>query len=56
MHDRQWTSEALVDIVKGLQEQGYEILDPHSYCKLCKMLNIRTININGGCKIVLQPP
>lgn len=28
MHDRQWTSEALVDIVKGLQEQGYEILDP----------------------------
>ncbi|MCA1053354.1 polysaccharide deacetylase family protein [Rossellomorea aquimaris] len=29
MHDRTWTSEALPDIVKGLREKGYEILDPH---------------------------
>lgn len=28
MHDREWTSEALADIVKGFQEQGYEIVDP----------------------------
>ncbi|WP_251027740.1 polysaccharide deacetylase family protein [Bacillus sp. ISL-41] len=28
MHDRQWTSEALEDIVKGLQEKGYKIVDP----------------------------
>lgn len=28
MHDRAWTSEALADIVKGLQEKGYEIVDP----------------------------
>ncbi|HAQ07070.1 MAG TPA: polysaccharide deacetylase, partial [Bacillus bacterium] len=28
MHDRKWTSEALGDIVKGLQEKGYKIVDP----------------------------
>lgn len=28
MHDRTWTKEALRDIVKGLQEKGYEIVDP----------------------------
>ncbi|RIW29483.1 polysaccharide deacetylase family protein [Bacillus salacetis] len=28
MHDREWTNEALGDIVKGLREKGYEILDP----------------------------
>ena len=28
MHDRAWTKEALADIVRGLQEKGYEILDP----------------------------
>ncbi|MFS0751982.1 polysaccharide deacetylase family protein [Oceanobacillus sp. 1P07AA] len=29
MHDRNWTNEALKDIVEGLQNQGYEIVDPH---------------------------
>ncbi|MFC0301555.1 polysaccharide deacetylase family protein [Virgibacillus soli] len=29
MHDREWTANALEDIVIGLQEKGYEILDPH---------------------------
>ncbi|WP_096154795.1 polysaccharide deacetylase family protein [Bacillus sp. FJAT-45066] len=28
MHDREWTYEALEGIVIGLQEKGYEILDP----------------------------
>ncbi|WP_339227560.1 polysaccharide deacetylase family protein [Oceanobacillus sp. FSL K6-2867] len=28
MHDREWTAEALPDIVEGLREKGYEILDP----------------------------
>jgi peptidoglycan/xylan/chitin deacetylase (PgdA/CDA1 family) len=28
MHDREWTNEALGDIVKGLQEKGYEMVDP----------------------------
>lgn len=28
MHDRDWTNEALEDIVKGLRDQGYEMLDP----------------------------
>lgn len=28
MHDREWTLEATPDIVSGLQEKGYEILDP----------------------------
>ncbi|WP_026905976.1 polysaccharide deacetylase family protein [Paucisalibacillus globulus] len=29
MHDREWTSEALKDIVIGLREKGYEVLDPN---------------------------
>lgn len=28
MHDREWTSAALGDIVKGLQNKGYKIVDP----------------------------
>ncbi|WP_409275879.1 polysaccharide deacetylase family protein [Neobacillus sp. SCS-31] len=28
MHDRQWTKDALEDIVKGLQSKGYSIADP----------------------------
>ncbi|WLR53644.1 polysaccharide deacetylase family protein [Mesobacillus subterraneus] len=28
MHDRQWTSAALGDIVKGLQNKGFKIVDP----------------------------
>lgn len=28
MHDREWTSEALHDIVVGLRDKGYEIIDP----------------------------
>ncbi|MFK4998075.1 polysaccharide deacetylase family protein [Bacillus sp. N9] len=28
MHDRKWTSEGLEQIVKGLREKGYELLDP----------------------------
>jgi peptidoglycan/xylan/chitin deacetylase (PgdA/CDA1 family) len=28
MHDREWTAEALGDIVFGLRDQGYEIVDP----------------------------
>ncbi|MFT9600828.1 polysaccharide deacetylase family protein [Mesobacillus sp.] len=28
MHDRQWTSAALGNIVKGLQNKGYKIVDP----------------------------
>lgn len=28
MHDRDWTNEALEDIVTGLQEKGYDMLDP----------------------------
>ncbi|WP_087973066.1 polysaccharide deacetylase family protein [Oceanobacillus rekensis] len=28
MHDREWTKEALPDIVKGLRDKGYEMLDP----------------------------
>ncbi|ESU32859.1 hypothetical protein G3A_09250 [Bacillus sp. 17376] len=28
MHDRQWTSAALSDIVKGLQNKGFKIVDP----------------------------
>lgn len=30
MHDREWTAEALDDIVKGLRDKGYEIADPHT--------------------------
>ncbi|CEG26915.1 polysaccharide deacetylase family protein [Bacillus sp. B-jedd] len=29
MHDREWTKDALEDIVKGLQAKGYSIVDPH---------------------------
>lgn len=29
MHDREWTANALHDIVVGLRAQGYEIVDPH---------------------------
>jgi peptidoglycan/xylan/chitin deacetylase (PgdA/CDA1 family) len=28
MHDREWTYQALPDIIKGLKEKGYEIVDP----------------------------
>src|SRR5699024_5708332 len=28
MHDRDWTAAALEDIVKGLREKGYEMVDP----------------------------
>ncbi|WP_082234313.1 polysaccharide deacetylase family protein [Halobacillus massiliensis] len=28
MHDREWTAAAVPDIVKGLKEKGYELLDP----------------------------
>lgn len=28
MHDREWTNAALKDIITGLREEGYEILDP----------------------------
>lgn len=30
MHDREWTNNALEDIVSGLREKGYEIVDPHT--------------------------
>ncbi|RDW18522.1 polysaccharide deacetylase [Oceanobacillus arenosus] len=29
MHDREWTSAALADIIKGLRESGYEMVDPN---------------------------
>ncbi|MCA1012567.1 polysaccharide deacetylase family protein [Halobacillus halophilus] len=28
MHDREWTNDALEDIVKGLRSKGYDLLDP----------------------------
>ncbi|WP_431799563.1 polysaccharide deacetylase family protein [Halobacillus andaensis] len=28
MHDREWTAEAVPDIVEGFKEKGYDILDP----------------------------
>ena len=28
MHDREWTAEALKDIVEGLRAKGYEMIDP----------------------------
>lgn len=28
MHDREWTAKALDDIVKGLRDKGYELVDP----------------------------
>ncbi|ASN07398.1 polysaccharide deacetylase [Virgibacillus necropolis] len=30
MHDREWTAKALKNIVLGLRDQGYEIVDPHA--------------------------
>lgn len=30
MHDREWTKDALKDIVIGLREQGYEFVDPET--------------------------
>ncbi len=30
MHDREWTNDALEDIVVGLQDKGYEMADPHT--------------------------
>ena len=36
MHDRMWSSEALSDIVTGLKDQGYGLVDP------------ATIEENGG--------
>lgn len=29
MHDREWTNEALENIVNGLRDKGYEMVDPH---------------------------
>lgn len=29
MHDREWTNEALGDVIDGLREQGYQITDPN---------------------------
>lgn len=29
MHDREWTNEALGDVIDGMREQGYEIADPN---------------------------
>lgn len=29
MHDRKWTAEALNDIVLGLRQKGYDMVDPH---------------------------
>lgn len=29
MHDREWTNEALGDVIDGLREQGYKIADPN---------------------------
>lgn len=28
MHDREWTNEALPEIIKGLRDKGYEFVDP----------------------------
>lgn len=30
MHDREWTNDGLEDIVKGLQDKGYEVADPYT--------------------------
>ncbi|MEK4565469.1 polysaccharide deacetylase family protein [Alkalihalobacillus sp. FSL R5-0424] len=30
MHDREWTNEALSDIVDGLRDKGYDFVDPHT--------------------------
>lgn len=29
MHDREWTNEALGDVIDGLRDQGYEMADPN---------------------------
>lgn len=29
MHDREWTNDALEDIIKGLRDKGYEMVDPN---------------------------
>lgn len=29
MHDREWTAEALKEIVSGLRDKGYDFVDPH---------------------------
>ena len=29
MHDREWTADALEEIVNGLRDKGYELVDPH---------------------------
>ncbi|MEF2291676.1 polysaccharide deacetylase family protein [Virgibacillus dokdonensis] len=36
MHDREWTNEALADIVKGLRDKGYEMVDPKQIQTLSK--------------------
>jgi len=28
MHDREWTNEALEDIILGLEDEGYDFIDP----------------------------
>ena len=28
MHDREWTAEALKEIVEGLRAKGYDMIDP----------------------------
>ena len=28
MHDREWTADALKDIVEGLRAKGYDLIDP----------------------------
>ena len=30
MHDREWTAEAIEEIVKGLRAKGYEMIDPNT--------------------------
>ncbi|WP_257350614.1 polysaccharide deacetylase family protein [Pseudalkalibacillus decolorationis] len=32
-HDREWTNEALTSIVKGLQDKGYQFIDPDQIVK-----------------------
>ncbi|GGM20315.1 hypothetical protein GCM10011351_02680 [Paraliobacillus quinghaiensis] len=34
MHDREWTAEALEEIVTGLREKGYEMVDPDAIKKI----------------------
>ena len=28
MHDRKWTADALKEIIEGLREKGYDLIDP----------------------------